>query len=299
MSGAPTPIRFRIAERTLWTATRRLRRLNHTLPELLGARAMNLPALEELDGFDIRSLPEASLASLDTSATVALVRQRYPRHYLRLDGGWPAYWQGFSAKTRSTLKRKRARWAAAGGPDVRSYRTPAEVGAFAALAGALSARTYQHRLLGAGLPTGPAAIAAMHALAADDRFRGYILFHGGEPAAYLYLPVEHDVVRYAHLGYAPEHAALSPGAVLQLAALEHLFAEGGSRLFDFTEGDGAHKRLFGRESVACADVLLLRRTWRNRLLLDSLRRWDSAVAGIATAVERRGWKPHLKRLLRR
>lgn len=294
------PIRFQLGERSLWTARRRLRRVGHGLRDLLDEREMRLPPLADANGFDLRSLPVETLAMVDDGALLTLVRQRYPRHFIRLDGGWPAYWQGFSAKTRSTLKRKRARWVdAAGGLDVRSYATSDEMTTFARLAGALSSRTYQERLLGAGLPTGAAALADMQRRATAGEVRAFLLFYRGEPAAYLYLPSEAGVVIYAHLGYDPDLAPWSPGTVLQLEALERLFAEPGLALFDFTEGDGAHKRLFGREAVACADVLALRRTWRNQLLLASLRAFDTAVVRAAGLSEARGWKPYLKRLFRR
>lgn len=294
------PIRFRLAEQSLWTARRRMRRVNYALTDLLDGRELPLPPLDDADGVDLRSVPAAMVAQLAAAPMLSLVRQRYSRHFFRFGSGWADYWNGFSAKTRSTLKRKRTRWTeAAGGLTVGVYRTPHEVDAFVRLAGALSRRTYQGRLLDAGLPTDAAAVAAMHRDAAAGDFRGFILFHGDEAAAYLYLPVTAGLVVYAHLGYDPAYAALSPGTVLQLEALERLFAEPDLRLFDFTEGDGAHKQLFGRESVACADLYLLRPTARNRLLLASLSGFDRAVAAIGRTAEARGWKPKLKRLLRR
>ena len=295
----PEPIRFALGERTLWTAWRPLVPVAYTLPDLLDARTVPLPALGEADGWIVRSMPGAAVPARDR-ALLGLERQRYPRHFIRLDGDWDGYWNGFSARTRSTLKRKRARWIdAAGGLDVRCYHTPAAVDAFARAAGALSARTYQHRLLGAGLPTDAAAVAVMRACAAAGDLRGFILFHRGEPAAFLYLPVSEGVVRYRHLGYDPALAALSPGTVLQVEALRQLFDEPALRLFDFTEGDGDHKRLFGREAVACVDRLLLRRTWRNRALLAGLAGWDGAVGGIGGIAARTGAKSAMKRWLRR
>ena len=294
------PIRFRLAEHALWTARRDMHRISYTLTDLLHERPLALPPLGDTDGFDLRSIPETVLVEVSDTGMLRLVRQRYPRHFIRLDAGWPAYWNGFSAKTRSTLKRKRTRWTeAAGGLTVGVYRTPDEVDAFVQLAGELSALTYQGRLLDAGLPTDAAALATMRRDAAAGDFCGFILFRGEQAAAYLHLPVMAGVVLYAHLGYDPALAALSPGTVLQLEVLERLFAEPGLRLFDFTEGDGAHKRLFGREAVDCADVLLLRPTIRNRLLLASLSGFDRAVAAVRRAAEARGWKPKLKRLLRR
>lgn len=186
-----------------------------------------------------------------------------------------------------------------GGLDVRVYRTEAESRVFYDLARGLSARTYQERPLGAGLPSGPEALARMLARAAQDRSRAYILFHGEVPASYLYLPVEDGCVLYAHLGYDPAFADLSPGTVLQLEALERLFAEARFAFFDFTEGDGAHKRLFGREAVECVDLLLLRRTVRNRALAVSLAGLEAAVRAVSRLAEAAGVKARLRRLVRR
>lgn len=78
------------------------------------------------------------------------------------------------------------------------------------------------------------------------------------PLAYMLCPVDDGIVRNVHVGFDPEAAALSPGAVLQWNVLVALLEEGRHRLFDFTPGDGQHKRLFATRSVACADAMLLR-----------------------------------------
>ena len=67
-----------------------------------------------------------------------------------------------------------------------------------------------------------------------------------------------DTVIYAHVGHDPAFNDLSPGAVLQLEAMRDLFDEGGFARFDFTEGEGQHKRQFATGGVACVDLLLLR-----------------------------------------
>jgi CelD/BcsL family acetyltransferase involved in cellulose biosynthesis len=295
------PLPVRLGDLTLWRAERRLVRIGLALGDVL---ARHVPALPPLaagdDGYEIRSLPARCPLPEEARRMLVLERQRYPRHFIRLEGGFPAYMDGFSAKTRQTLRRKRRRWAeAAGGLDVRVYRTEAETRVFYELARALSARTYQERLLSAGLPSGPEALARMLARAAQDRSRAYILFHRGVPASYLYLPVENGCVLYAHLGYDPAFADLSPGTVLQLEALERLFAEARFAFFDFTEGDGAHKRLFGREQVECVDLLLLRPSLRNRALAVSLAGLEAAVRAVSRLAEAVGVKARLRRLIRR
>ena len=294
-----TPLRFRIGERTLWTARRRLHRVGLDLDQLLAGSVPALPDLAAAEGYDLRSWPADAVAEVARPGLLTLVRHRYARRFVRLED-WDAYWQGFSGKTRATLKRKRSRWEkAAGGLDLRDYHRPDQIDAFHELAGALSKLTYQDRLLGAGLPTGPAALAEMRARAATGRLRAFILFDRGRPASYLYLPVEGGTAVYAHLGYDPALADLSPGTGLHLAVFDRLFADPALGLLDFTEGDGAHKRLFGREEVACVDLLLLRRTLRNRALTTALGGFDHGVAAGRDWSERAGVKPALRRLLRR
>ncbi|MGI9499884.1 MAG: GNAT family N-acetyltransferase [Geminicoccaceae bacterium] len=185
--------------------------------------------------------------------------RRYDRYWVALEGTFESYLKGLSAKTRSTLKRKRRKFEAdAGGLDFRVYRTVEELTDFHGLARKISARSYQERLMDAGLPEKPAFLQDMQELAVADQVRGYLLFHQGEPVAYTYSPVEDGIVMYDHTGFDPTHRQLSPGTVLQFLILESLFAEGRFRLFDFTEGTGAHKALFGTHQQACMDLYILR-----------------------------------------
>lgn len=297
------PIRFEVAGRPLWTATRRMRRVQCDLIDLLRGYEPCLPALaDDDDGVDLRSAPEAAIDAIrgGSGGLLTMVRQRYRRHYIRLEGTFEDYAQGFSGKSRSTLKRKRKRWVeSSGGLDLREYHNSDRIAEFVTVAGTLSERTYQERTLGAGLPVTPASLADMRQRAEQGELRAYILFHQGRPAAYLYLPADNGTLIYAHLGYEPELADLSPGSILQMEALERIFAENSFTMFDFTEGDGSHKRLFGRGSVACADLTLLRPTWRNRLLIGGLTKFNRIVESAGTRADKSGVKPALKRLLRR
>jgi CelD/BcsL family acetyltransferase involved in cellulose biosynthesis len=117
--------------------------------------------------------------------------------------------------------------------------------------------------------------------------RGWVLFLDGEPISYLYAPAEGTTLIYAFLGYDPDHAAWSPGAVLQFEAMRQLIEEGRFSLFDFTEGEGQHKLLFGTGTVECVDLLLLRPTFGNIAAGTLLNGFDAGVAkakGIASAL---------------
>jgi CelD/BcsL family acetyltransferase involved in cellulose biosynthesis len=280
---------FRIGARTLWRVRRRLLRVSVSLEEALGGRVPPLPQSDG-DGYLVTSVPADLLPQLLSKHRDLrpFVRQRYRRCYADLGLGFDAYIAGFSAKSRSTLKRKVRRWAsgAGGAVDLRCYRTVADVDEFHRLARALSSRTYQERLLDAGLPQGEETLAKMRGLAAADAMRGWILFLEGSPISYLYAPAESGTLIYAYLGYEPDFAHLSPGTVLQFEAMRQLMEEGHFRLFDFTEGEGQHKRLFSTGDVECVDLLLLKATLPNLLAGWSLAGFDATVALAKRAVRR-------------
>ena len=54
--------------------------------------------------------------------------------------------------------------------------------------------------------------------------------------------------------------------------------EGRFARMDFTSGEGQHKRTFATDGVPCVDLLLLRPTLANRLVLGALDRFDRAMA---------------------
>ncbi|MGN7998549.1 GNAT family N-acetyltransferase [Sphingomonas sp. 22176] len=285
-------LRFMVGARTLASVRRRLARVPLTLAEARAGCCATLPPLpSEAQGYLVTSLPEAQCKALLGGGMLGFVRQRYTRFYIDLSLGFDAWFAGLSANTRQGLKRKAKRL----GGEVRCYRTPAEMADFHPLARALSVRTYQERLLGAGLPED---LAALQRLAEAEAVRAWLLLLEGRPVAYLCCPAVGDTLVYAHVGHDPDFAALSPGAVLQLAALRDLFAEGRFASFDFTEGEGQHKRQMASGGVACVDLMLLRPTLANRMLIAALAGFDGGVALAKRAVRRLGAEGIAKRLRR-
>lgn len=269
-------LRFTLGARTLASIPRRLRRVALSLDDALAGTPPPLPPLApHEDGYHLTSWPAA--APVPERGLLVQERQRYARYYVDLAGGEAAWLAGLSGSTRSSLKRKTAKFASGAVPDVRRYRTPDELAAFRPLARAVSATTYQERLLDMGLPDDPAALAEEATLAAADRVRAWLLFRDGAPVAYLWGSADGGTLRYEYVGHDPAHAALSPGTVLMRAALADLFADRFQR-FDFTEGESQQKRGLASGSVECVDLLLLRPTLANRAALAALAGWDAAVA---------------------
>ena len=298
MPAADVALPLRIGARTVWTLRRRLVRRRVGLEEALAGAPPRLPALGGGDeGYLLTGLPEdwADALSAHHGDLKAFVRQRYRRSYARLDQSFDDYIGAFSAKTRSTLRRKVRKLAerAGGALDLRRYRSEEEISLFHRLARKVSERTYQERLLDAGLPAGEEALAAMRALARAGRVRAWLLFVDGEPVSYLYTPAEGASLIYAHLGYDPAFAEHSPGTVLQYEAMRQLMEEGAFRLFDFTEGDGAHKRLFATGSIDCIDLLLVRPNAANLVAGHVLNGFDRGVA-LAKAAAKLGLPRRLR-----
>lgn len=303
MTPVATDIRFLLGDRCILRARRMLVPLAYRLDAILTDRALApAPLPAEADGYRLQSAPVSQLDRLHQqfSGFLKSPPQVYARHYIDMALGYDGYMAQFSSKTRATLKRKMRKLADADGGtlDIRSYHAPDQLDAFFAAALPLSDQTYQARLLDAGLPGHAAFRAEAEALARADNLRAWILFIGDKPIAYLYLPVVDDVLIYAYLGYDQAQAQLSPGTVLQMHALEQLFAEQRFRYFDFTEGDGAHKALFGTHQVQCATVFLLRPSLANRAVLAGHRAFNAGVEGTGAWLERIGVKARIRKLLR-
>lgn len=229
------------------------------------------------------------------------VPRQYHLYAVDLTMGFEAYQAKFSSKSRSTLKRKIRKFAERGGGavDWRQYTTPAELEEFFRLARDVSARTYQERKLDAGLPGSDAFRAGMLARAAEGRARGYLLFLDGEAVSYIYCPIDDGVLSYEHVGYDPKVSDLSAGTVLQWHVLEALFAEKRHRVFDFTQGEGDHKRFFSTEARQCANVVVLPFSFRGWAVVLSQYACDRISSMAGDALERFGLKRAIRNLLRR
>ena len=276
-------LKFQVGARTLATVAKRLVRVPFSLDAVLAASANESLALPQLpddaDGYLVTSLPEAMLDRLDHHGLLVFVRQRYTRYYVDLAAGEAAWLAGLSGSARSGIKRKAKKLAGANGGalDIRRYHDATAFAAFHPLARAVSATTYQEKLLGSGLPDDVASVRHLQSLAATDGLRAWLLFVEGAPVAYLCCTADGGSLRYDHVGHDPAYNDLSPGAVLQVEAMRELFADGRFARFDFTEGEGQHKRQFSTGGTVCVDMLLLRRTLANRATVVALRGFDATM----------------------
>lgn len=298
-----TSLSFQVGARTLIAVKRPLVRVPVSLSDALEGRLPTLASLpSEAEGYVVTSLPDEGLEPMLAASgqMIGFVRQHYTRYFADLTGTYDVYLARLSGNARQGVRRKVKKVAQASGGtiDVRSFRTPDELRAFHEVARVIARRTYQERLLGEGLPDTPAFVTAMMAQAAADEVRAWLLYIGGSPAAYLYCPAHGDTLVYEFVGHDPAFNDLSPGAVLQMEAFRELFAEGRFARFDFTEGEGQHKRQFSTGGVAALDLLLLRPSMVNRVTLAALGGFNRVVAG-GKALAQAAGAEKLARKLRR
>ncbi|MES2755652.1 MAG: GNAT family N-acetyltransferase [Pseudomonadota bacterium] len=295
-----TALKFQVGARTLASIQRRLARVSVDLTDAMAGRLPVLPELaRDSDGYLVTSLAEPRRADLAAAVPgmIAHVRQRYTRYHTDLRIGFDDYLARMSGNARSGLKRKAKKIAEVSGGTLRVERfaDPDEIEHFYDIARRISERTYQERLLGGGLPDDSGFVANMLAAAANDRVRGWLLTIAGEPAAYLYGEARGRILGYDHVGHDPAFNDLSPGAVLMLEAMRDLMNEGRFERFDFTEGEGQHKRQFATGGVPCCDMLLLRPSLANRLAAAALGGFER----LATTAKQASDHPALKGLAKR
>ena len=256
----------------------------------------------EVDVIVTRSHPLASPIPTYSvrDGVLRYVLARYTRFHTDLTGDFEGYLGKFSGKTRSTLRRKVRKFLELGeGCGMREFKRPEEMEEFVGHARRISVLTYQEKFFDAGIPADAQFLDEVKSLAAADSVRAYLLLLRGEPVAYLCCPASKGVLSYLYLGYDPTHAELSPGTVLQFLAFESLFAERRYSIFDFTEGQGEHKRFFGTHETPCADICYFPANLRTRFWVGLHRAFDAFSVRAARVLERLGLKARLKRFLRR
>lgn len=302
-SVAAAALNFRIGARTVLRVKRTMVPVPVSLDAAREGRLPQLPPLpEEAQGYIVTSLPEDRLEAMTyaSGGMIGFVRQRYTRYFADLTGTYDAYLASLSSNARQGVKRKAKKVAQVSGGqlDVRRFRTPAELQAFHGIARGIAVNTYQEKLMGEGLPGTPEFVRTMLEKAAADEVRAWLLYIGEQPAAYLYCPAIGETLIYEYVGHDPAFNDLSPGAVLQMEAFRDLFEEGRFARFDFTEGEGQHKRQYSTGGVACLDLLLLRPSLANRAATTALGGFNRAVAGGKALVEAAGLDGLSKKLRR-
>lgn len=301
------PFKFMLSDKTLFIWRIQLQVRSEGLNGTVLSTAQLQPEEHVLDkscqGFLIRSQPmlEKQPVMSRLFGYQIYIPHQYQRHYIALDQPFEQYNQKFSSKSRKTLRRKIKKFTeyCNGECRIEQYSEAAQLDEFFRLATELSAKTYQDKLLDAGLPSTAAFIGSAKQMADRNELRAYLLFDGERPVSYLYCPVKKGNMLFQYLGYDPDYAKFSVGTILQWLALELIFTEQCFKTFDFTEGDSEHKRFFATDSIKCADVYILRQKPLNWLLIRAHNLMNGVSQWCGEILQRLGIKPWVQRLIRR
>jgi CelD/BcsL family acetyltransferase involved in cellulose biosynthesis len=238
-------------------------------PAVLHAIADELP---EIDAIEISLVPRALLRTLacpDITRRFLVyepeVQGKGPVRTIDMPESFDAYLAKFNAKTRSTLRR-RVRAMRELGMQVVRYERPGEGRAFLEAAAPVAKKTWQ-RKAGDRFEEGTAWPRRVEDLASHGLLRGYVLFVGGEPCAFVLGVQIGGAFHYAKPGFDERFAKLSPGTVLLYEILADFFAERAPTTVCFCTGDAGYKRFFANAETDTADLLLIRRRGSNGLLV--------------------------------
>jgi Acetyltransferase (GNAT) domain len=201
--------------------------------------------------------------------SIRYVPSQYERCWIDLRGTFEEYARKFSSKSRWTLRRKLRKFAQLCEEDIfwRTFSTPAEMEEFYRDARRVSSLTYQETLWNAGLPDDGDFRRQVVQAAVHDHVRGYILYYGRSPVAYMFCRARNGFLLYEYVGHDPYFQSWSPGDVLLYLALKQLFAEGKFSAFDFGPEVSPHKKFFSNQATACADIYYFPRRLRIVVLL--------------------------------
>jgi len=253
-------------------------------------------------GYLMRSIPLPLVQPVYRSDKnyIYYIPDQFNRYYIDLQQSFEEYTAKFSSKTRSTIKRKIKKFSTQCDGKMRwkSYRSVDEFNEFYRHARQVSSKSYQEKLLCSGLPDTEQFQKSMLNLAQNDQARGYLLFVGEKPVAYMYCPITDNILLYQHLGYDPEYIKSSVGTILHWFAFEEIFNEGKFTYFDFTEGQSEHKRLYSTGSLACGNVYIFPKSVRSWFLARSHYTMNISSKTLGNLFDRIGLKAKLKKFIR-
>lgn len=241
-------------------------------------------------------LPRISLLT----GGVRYVPLAFCHRYIEIDGTFDGYLERLPGKARHEMLRKVRRFTAVSGDPIRwrEFRRPEEMEEYHRMALAVSRKTYQDRMLDAGLPAGPGFLQELRSLANGGKVRGYLLYGGRQAVAYGYCRGRGDVLLYMRTGYDPAVREQSPGVVLLYLILQSLFRERRFRLLDLGSGEAPWKQAYATASRPCASIYYFRRNPGNMALVGLHWALTGLSDTVARLLARTGLKARVKKMFR-
>jgi hypothetical protein len=226
----------------------------------------------------------------------------YRHYHVDTSGSFENYMKRFKGKTLNNLRRKLKRIESSNTTvdTLSCFRRADEVETFLEIAKGISRLTYQERHLGMSLPVDSQYKKNLADLAANDKFRGYVLYFENRPIAYNLCPIYgKGILLYDYTGYHPDFSKYSPGFVLQFKIIENAFYSPDIMVYDLCTGEGRHKREFATGHINCCDVYYLPSTKSNLVVIRLRMHIENFAESIVAFLGKLGFKDKIKKLLRR
>ncbi|SEN59250.1 GNAT family N-acetyltransferase [Nitrosomonas marina] len=299
-------LKYMLSDITLFVKTLRLRVKQFEVidPSTPAAEKWMPPFELENDehGFLLRSQPLADKQPKQSvkDGLICYIPAQFDRCYIDLSLPFEEYKNKFSSKTRSTIRRKTRKFNDYCNQSMHFevYKSVDELCTFYQLARPLSQKTYQEKLLDAGLPDNDLFRQEIIDKAQMDQARGYLLWNGNTPVAYMFCPAHNEVMLYQYLGFDPDYKEWSVGTILHWFVFEDLFRESKFRFFDFTEGNSEHKQLFSTGSILCGNIFLLKNTISMRFWVRCHMMTEAFSKNLGKILDKLGLKAKIKNIIR-
>lgn len=226
----------------------------------------------------------------------------YQHRTIALAGSYDDYLAQLSSRTRADLKRTRRRFveAVSGDYSVRCFRQADDVPQFVEDAVALSSKTYQFKLLGAGLRS-PEELASRYSIAAEFGWlRCYILYIGQRAVAFQVGLLHRGVFHAQEIGYDPEFGKLQVGIFLHTEVLQDLCAlQPEADVFDFGNDDNLHKQRLSTEQRTERYYYLFPRSLKGLLSCNSIGATNALSSALGRLAQRAGFLRQLRGWIRK
>lgn len=165
---------------------------------------------------------------------------------------------------------------------------------------AISKTTYQWNLLGLGLRDRGALKLTLLKWQKQQALCCYILLFDDVPVSFMLGYIYKSTYYYIDVGFNPDWSKYSVGSVLQLEVLEDLYHLDLPPIsFDFSTGYGEHKARFGNVEQNEINMMLLSKTFKNRLRVFTYNVSSKVSDNLVQLVDKLGIKKRLKKILRR
>ena len=248
--------------------------------------------------YDLITPPTGRVAGFHAMLNGNLYRHRLASIPETFDG----YLKLLGSKTRADLRTNRKRFLAhvAQNCRTRCFRSAAEVPAFLDDALAISRKTYQYRLLSAGLRDRD-VLERWYLRACElGWFRSYILYANDQPIAFQVGYVHGDCFHAHEIGYDPGWGQHHIGIFLHTEIVADLAASGGTiRAFDFGNSDSLHKERLSTGHRVEGYFYLIPDDLKGRLMAHAMRATQKVSSSLGAVLDRYGIRRKTRDFLRR